>query len=399
MERPLVTVVIPVYNRESTIFRAVNSVLRQTYTNIEIIIVDDCSTDSTLNVIKDCNDDRIRLICLSHNYGANYARNRGIEQAEGEFIAFQDSDDEWMEDKLDRQIRYMIEEDFQASFCPYILCDGENRQVMPCDYKNSIFYKSEMIERLKAGNIVGTPTLVVKRNVFSQIGMFDERMDRLQDYEFVIRFVKKFRLGYIDKPLVKAYKMEKSISADKKALLDAYKILVEKHFDFIDFRYMVDTVFNYTDIFLGGEIDWKEFDGLLDRVRNKRDIGEKTDYYKQITECVYKKYFPAVKLFEEWYNLFSEFLKTEEFAIYGAGTYGRKAFYDLKKQNCIPKYFLVTRQEENCGAYGVPVVELSDHKNTNMPVLIAVSWEKQKELIKNLLDKGIYRFCIYPFCQ
>ncbi len=398
MEHPLVTIIIPVYNREDTILRAVNSVLRQTYTNIEIIIVDDCSTDSTVDVIKKCNDDRIRLVCLPHNQGANFARNRGIERAKGQFIAFQDSDDEWLEDKLARQISYMLKENLNGSFCPYILCDGEKRQIIPYDYENSDFCSGGLEERLKAGNIVGTPTLIVKRDVFSQIGLFDEEMARLQDYEFVIRFVKKYRLGYINKPMVKAYKMEKSISADKRALLDAYKILAEKHFDYIDFRHMTDTVFRYTDLFTGKEIAWEEFDGLIDRIRDKPGFGDETDYYKQIAESIYKMYFPMRNMLEHWYGFFCRLIDTEEFAIYGAGTFGRRAYFDLKKQNRIPKCFLVTKQGEDRFIDGIPIMELSGHGNKDMPVLIAVSWEKQKELIENLQNKGICRFSIYPFC-
>lgn len=399
MQQPLVTVVIPVYNRENTILRAISSVLRQTYTNVEVIVVDDCSIDSTVNVLNSCDDKRVQVICLPHNQGANYARNRGIERARGEFIAFQDSDDEWLEDKLDKQIRYLIEERLEAVFCPYILCDGDQCCIVPKDYQNSYIYRAGLQEKLKRGNVVGTPTLVVKRNVFFQIGMFDEKMVRLQDYEFVIRYVKKYRLGYLAEPLVKAYKSENSISTNERAFLEAYKRLSKKHSDFIDLECVIDSIFNYTTIFENGIINWERFDGLIEIIRNGTTCKDQKDFYKLIVEYIYRKYFPVKKMIEDWYTFFTEFVRTKEFAIYGAGTYGRKAYDDIKKQNCIPRYFLVTEQKEQLEIDGVPVVELSENISKDILVIIAVSWDKQNELIKNLQNLGVYRFCIYPFCQ
>lgn len=399
MGQPLVTVVIPVYNRQTTILRAINSVLQQTYANIEIIVVDDCSVDSTVNVINTCGDSRVHVIRLPQNYGANYARNRGIEKAKGEFIAFQDSDDEWLEDKLDKQIRYMMVEKLEAVFCPYILCDGCQRSVIPKNYQNSDIYRAGLQEKLKRDNVVGTPTLVVKKDIFSQIGMFDEQMTRLQDYEFVIRLVKKYRLGYMAEPLVKAYRQEGSISTDKEALLEAYKRLAEKHTDFIDLECMIDNIFNYTTVFENGKINWRKFDELIEIIRRKKIFGGHRDFYKLIIENIYRRYFSVKKMIEDWYLFLIEFIRTKEFAIYGAGTYGLKAYNDLKKQNCIPKFFLVTEQKGQLGIEGIPVLELSTDIDKSVPVIIAVSWEKQSELIKNLQNIGIYRYCIYPFCQ
>ncbi len=398
MERPLVTVVIPVCNRENTILRAVNSVLQQTYENIEVIVVDDGSMDDTVGVVENCKDDRIQVIRLGHNHGANYARNRGIEQARGEYIAFQDSDDEWLEDKLDRQISYMIKEGLRASFSPYILCDGLNRRIVPYDYLDIGYDPAGLIERLKMGNIVGTPTLVVRKDAFSHIGLFDEKMGRLQDYEFVIRFAKVFRLGYITEPLVKAYKSEKSISADKVALLDAYMALVKKHSDFIDLDHMIQMIFEYTDIFTDEKMDWRRFDTLVDLIKESKMLGGEGRIYKIIIECFRKKYIPIKEMLEGWYESFNESVKEEEFAVYGAGTYGRKVYGELKERKYVPKYYLVTKREEEHEIDGIPIIELAQLKNKNMPVIIAVSWEKQTELIRNLQNHGIFRFCVYPFC-
>ena len=116
LSAPLVSVVIPVYNRETTVGRAAASVLNQSYTNLELIIVDDCSNDNSLQVIHEFQDKRIIVITSEQNSGANAARNKGILAAKGQYVAFQDSDDEWVKDKLKIQMQDMINRDLSASF-------------------------------------------------------------------------------------------------------------------------------------------------------------------------------------------------------------------------------------------------------------------------------------------
>ena len=99
--KPLVSVIIPVYNSEPYIAQAIISVLRQTYNNIEIVIVDDGSTDRTGEVIRNFDDARIKYL-YQNNHGVSHARNRGLEISRGEFIAFLDSDDRWVPKKLHR---------------------------------------------------------------------------------------------------------------------------------------------------------------------------------------------------------------------------------------------------------------------------------------------------------
>ncbi len=395
---PLVSVVIPVYNRENTILRAINSVLRQTYTNIEIIVVDDCSTDSTIDRIKSCEDDRLKLLCLSENRGANYARNRGIEKAKGDFIAFQDSDDEWFPEKLDIQIDYMYEKNIKASFCPYILRQGHKSQIIPCDFPGDESYEDNLIHRLKKGNVVGTPTLVFEKEIISQIGMFDEQMRRLQDYELVIRLVQKYKLGFIDQPLVYAYRMEQSIISDQDALLDAHTRLIEKHIDFIDLKYIIDEFIDNSTFLVNGELNWQEFNKIIESVRKSSCPEYENKCYQLAMEYFNKQTLLIKDMLKEWYTFFNESLKDSEYAIYGAGVYGHKVYHEMKKENCYPKVFLVSKQGEEKEIEGIPVVSLDEYTYVNIPIIIAVSWNKQKELIANLLNRGIYQFCIYPFC-
>lgn len=97
----MISVIIPVYNRENTIRRSVLSVLNQSVSNIEVLVVDDCSNDNTINILKKLKDSRLKIIELEKNRGANFARNIGIDLAIGDYISFQDSDDFWLPTKLE----------------------------------------------------------------------------------------------------------------------------------------------------------------------------------------------------------------------------------------------------------------------------------------------------------
>src|SRR5690606_22928772 len=118
---PLVSVITPSYNSESFIKQTIESVQSQTYQNWEMIIVDDCSTDKTIEIIhqKSKEDTRIHLIKLNENSGAAVARNTAIRNAKGKYIAFLDSDDFWLPNKLERQVQFMLEHDYAFSYTSY----------------------------------------------------------------------------------------------------------------------------------------------------------------------------------------------------------------------------------------------------------------------------------------
>ena len=112
-----ISVIIPTYNRAKSIIDSINSVLKQTYHNLEIIIIDDGSTDNTESLISNLNDDRIKYVKLNENKGANFARNEGIKIASGKYITFQDSDDLYHLDKIERQYKNLIKKKSDFDFC------------------------------------------------------------------------------------------------------------------------------------------------------------------------------------------------------------------------------------------------------------------------------------------
>ena len=117
----LVSIIMPTYNSSSTIHQSIESVISQTYTNWELLITDDCSSDDTYKII--CNyalkDHRIRVFQNNINSGAGLTRNNSIEHARGRFIAFLDSDDMWTNDKLEKQIKFMLDNHFPLTYTYY----------------------------------------------------------------------------------------------------------------------------------------------------------------------------------------------------------------------------------------------------------------------------------------
>ena len=220
--KDLVSVIIPTYNRAHLIKRSAQSVLGQTYKNLELIIVDDGSTDNTEDVVKSLDDERVVYIKQT-NQGACAARNNGIDHARGEFIAFQDSDDVWHNDKLEKQINCLKETGADIVFC--CLNRIENGKIV--EIKGSYFKEGFMQPSTFPSNI-GTQTLVAKYKVF-EYEKFDESMPRLQDLELLLRVQKKQKLYCMKLALVDYYIQDKSISNDKIKLFEACEILLNKY--------------------------------------------------------------------------------------------------------------------------------------------------------------------------
>jgi glycosyltransferase involved in cell wall biosynthesis len=200
----LVSVVIPAYNRAAVIGRALGSALRQTHTNLEIIVVDDGSTDATASVIEDLYDPRVRYLRQA-NQGAPAARNRGIREASGEFVAFLDSDDEWHPEKIARQVRAYRgspSSDVGAVACGSTWIDaGTGYQV---DRGSTL--SGRVFQRLLAlESVSGGSSLLVHRSVLAGVS-WDERFKALQDREFALALAAKCSFETVAEPMVKIYR-------------------------------------------------------------------------------------------------------------------------------------------------------------------------------------------------
>lgn len=225
----LVSVIMPTHNRAHLLERSMRSVLSQTYRNIELIVVDDASTDETERVVEGIEDRRVRYIRHETNRGAAAARNTGIEASSGPYIAFQDSDDEWLVQKLERQMRVLLGcgPGVDAIYCGFLLCNSGSAVYVPGDHVK--VREGDILAQLLRGNFVSTQTLLVRRACIQDAGLFDERLPRFQDWELAIRLAERTSFRLIDEPLVVVHTTPQNISSDPAAGARALAIILEKH--------------------------------------------------------------------------------------------------------------------------------------------------------------------------
>ena len=192
-----VSVVVPTYNRFEFLKRALRSVYAQSFRDFEVIVVDDGSTDDTKNIVKIF--PHVRYF-YKPNGGVSSARNFGIKNSTCRFVAFLDSDDEWLEDKLQKQIK--LYKDVKISYTDEIWI-RDNKQInIPKKFKKiggDIFNES-----LHYCNIAPS-SVMIDREVFEDVGMFDESLEVCEDYDLWLRILLRYNIGLVDEPLIKKY--------------------------------------------------------------------------------------------------------------------------------------------------------------------------------------------------
>ena len=229
MNEPRVSIIIPTFNRAGTITKSIESVLRQSFSDFELIIVDDGSRDNTEDVVNSLADDRIRYIRQETNSGGSAARNVGIHEARASLVAFQDSDDVWMPDKLSSQLAALDDPALSPGlvYSGFLHIRGEKTTYLP---GSRIAQKDGWIhDQLLLGNFISTQTVLVKREFLEQVGLFDESLPRLQDWDLFLRLSKSCKFKCIDEPLVKAYYSTDSISSNNLSLLESLEIIHGKY--------------------------------------------------------------------------------------------------------------------------------------------------------------------------
>tara|TARA_R110001583_G_scaffold107231_2_gene255796 strand:- start:1068 stop:1925 length:858 start_codon:yes stop_codon:yes gene_type:complete len=192
MKLPLISVVIPTYERPDYLTRACLTASQQTYKNIEIIVVDDNSASSYENVLSSLSKLNIQYIKRNENGGGSAARNTGIEAAVGDFIAFLDDDDTWEVEKLEKQMA-LITQDVKAAHCGYKL---KSNSKIRLESKSLI-----TLEDLKENNkLASTTGLLCEANILRQL-MFDDSLHRSQDWDLYLRIAELTSFAYVQEPL------------------------------------------------------------------------------------------------------------------------------------------------------------------------------------------------------
>lgn len=235
----LISVVVPAYNREASIGRSIHSVLRQTWPNMEIIVVDDCSEDGTVAVVEAIGDPRIRIVRMERNGGPSVARNRGIAEANSRWVAFQDSDDEWLPDKLSQQMARIkaMGPDCVAVYCGMAVEGGLNdskdarlhvRYLPRSDIRRT---EGDVREVLDSTSLVSTQMLIARKDALLAIGGFDENLNALEDWDLSIRLAEQGPFAFVDRILVIQRFSPNSITGDQRRRLHARAKILAKHAD------------------------------------------------------------------------------------------------------------------------------------------------------------------------
>lgn len=193
----MISVLMCTYNREKYLRKAIDSVLHQTYDNFEFIIVDDGSTDGTETLIKSYEDSRIHYIKMEKNAFYCYAANQGLRHCKGKYVAFMNSDDEWLPEKLEKQLQFLEKNpQYGACFTAVALMDNDGNNVTDeCPYMRDLFaqqYNSqkECLRRLVLkGNTLCHPSALIKKELLARVGGFNLLYCQLADYDLWMRLV------------------------------------------------------------------------------------------------------------------------------------------------------------------------------------------------------------------
>lgn len=230
---PTVSIIIATYNREHVLRRAIQSVLAQTYQDFELIIVDDGSIDNTERLVKSFNGEKIRYIRYRENKGPATARNTGIQSANGDYIAFLDSDDEWMPEKLEKQMRTFETAPPEVGLVYTGFFKITNNKIR---YRHGGLTPSDgnVFRNLLNGSFVLPSATLVKQECFERAGMFDERFFPIEDWELSLRISRHYQFKCIDELLVIYYPQPDSVSANKSARIRSYKLILETYFEDIE---------------------------------------------------------------------------------------------------------------------------------------------------------------------
>ena len=235
---PKVSVIIPTYNRVELLRFAIESVLEQTFTNFEIIVSDDKSTDNTRDVVGDFSDERIKYILNEGKKGPSGARNTAILASAGEYIAFLDDDDKWLPEKLQKQVDML--DDSRLNICGVYTKSLKKdiltgKIISPNPETDKV--RGNLLYQLIIKSPIHTPTVLVRKSCLEEVGLFDENMSYMEDLDLWIRLSMNWDFEYISSPLAEVYvhgiaHLSRNLvvqTAGREKLLRKYKHLFRKN--------------------------------------------------------------------------------------------------------------------------------------------------------------------------
>jgi glycosyltransferase involved in cell wall biosynthesis len=223
-----VSVIVITYNRSKLVGAAITSVLNQTFQDFELIVVDDASTDDTAEVLQTFNDQRIRYIRHETNRREAAARNTGIQNSKSEYIAFLDDDDEWLPEKLQKQVNLL---DSRPTIVGVVYTGSF--QIDRATGKRLLHIvprrRGNVFQDILIQNWVTLSTVLVRRACFDEVGLFDESIPFGLDYDMWIRISREFQFEYIADPLVNYYVHNNKLSTDHDIVIRGSETIIRKY--------------------------------------------------------------------------------------------------------------------------------------------------------------------------
>lgn len=290
MNNPLVSVILPCYNAEDFIEASIKSIMDQTYSNLEIIAIDDCSTDNTFSILQilSKNDNRIKILQNEKNAGLVSSLNNGIINAKGKYIARMDADDISLPQRIERQIKFM-EQHVDVALCgsDYLTINSKNKEI------GKISFPSEN-EEIKAAllftNAFAHPTVVIRKEILERCGPYEEGLVPAEDYELWIRIAENYKIANIPAYLLKYRVHESNLTLTKKEnQKHAFEIILNKHAAAFGYA---EPFIVYHVKFLNGSWNKRSSIKEIKGFKNwKKVLIEKNSRWAFTTNALLKKYF------------------------------------------------------------------------------------------------------------
>ena len=263
----LVSVIIASFNHEKYIKEAVDSVLNQTYKNIELIVEDDCSSDNTLKILKSIKDDRLKVIDGKRNKGAVKTFNHLLSMCHGEYIGILGSDDVWYEDKIEKQVKCLEEKKVDAVFSMMDVID-QNGDIYESDgdFNKDVFRIGNMSrgKRMRlfyeVGNHLCHPSSLITKKAIEKIGFYNPAYRQLHDFEYWVRLVNEFDIYVMDEKLL-GYRRFREGNLSSNTVNNSIRVINE-HYSVIDnmFKNIDDKIFidGFKDLFINKDSTSKD---------------------------------------------------------------------------------------------------------------------------------------------
>jgi glycosyltransferase involved in cell wall biosynthesis len=197
---PLISVIIPVYNGEATICKTIQSVLNQTHSNFELLIINDGSTDNTLEVISSVQDSRIQVFSYK-NAGQGTSRNRGLRQAKGEYVSFIDADDLWTVEKLEDQLTAL--QQYPEAAVAYSWTDYVNELGEFISHAPQRFYQGNVYTKLLLSDFIGSGSnVLIRKSAILELNGFDQSLPPAEDWDMWLRLAAQYPFTVVPKPQI-----------------------------------------------------------------------------------------------------------------------------------------------------------------------------------------------------